>query len=329
MKRLKVVQIGALHDHAKHIIKSLKRLDDVFELMGYMVPEGECVDKPELYEDVKLLTEEEAFNIPDLDAVIIETGELNLTRYALMAAEKGIAVHMDKPGGTVLSDFEKLIETVKKKNIVFHTGYMYRYNPSVIKLMKDIRDGKLGEIYSVEGQMNCMHLPEKREWLNNFKGGEMFFLGCHMIDLIYRILGEPQEIIPLNCSTGMDGVNSEDYGMVVFKYPNGISFAQATACEPCGFMRRQLVVCGSKGRVQLSPFETMIDRDNLYTEVCEVFDNIYDWDNAGVKYRTENINRYDDMMRSFAEYVRGERKNPYTYDYELNLYKLILKSCNA
>ncbi len=327
MKRLKVVQIGALHDHAKHIIKTLKKLADVYEILGYVVPEGEEVDKPELYEDVRLLTEEEAFNIPDLDAVIIETGELNLTKYALKAVQKGIAVHMDKPGGTKLSDFEELIETAEKNNVVFHTGYMYRYNPAVIKLIRDIDEGKLGEIYSVEGQMNCMHTPEKRQWLNNFKGGEMFFLGCHMLDLIYRIMGEPQEVIPFNCSSGMDGVNSEDYTMAVLKYKNGVSFAQATACEPCGFMRRQLTVCGSKGRVQFSPFETMIDPENLYTEVCEVFEGIYDWNNAGLKYRTEIFDRYENMMRSFAEYVRGERTNPYTYDYELNLYKLLLKAC--
>ena len=31
---------------------------------------------------------------------------------SLMAAKAGKHVHMEKPGGTVLSDFEKLIETV-------------------------------------------------------------------------------------------------------------------------------------------------------------------------------------------------------------------------
>jgi hypothetical protein len=32
------------------------------------------------------------------------------------------------------------------------------------------------------------------------------------------------------------------------------------------------------------------------------------------------------MMRNFAEMVCG-KENPYTYDYELNLYKLILRAC--
>jgi hypothetical protein len=32
------------------------------------------------------------------------------------------------------------------------------------------------------------------------------------------------------------------------------------------------------------------------------------------------------MMRNFAEIVRG-KENPYGYDYELGLYRLILRAC--
>ena len=34
------------------------------------------------------------------------------------------------------------------------------------------------------------------------------------------------------------------------------------------------------------------------------------------------------MMYNFAEMIRG-KENPYSYDYELNLYKLILKACGG
>ena len=33
------------------------------------------------------------------------------------------------------------------------------------------------------------------------------------------------------------------------------------------------------------------------------------------------------MMLSFAKMVRGEQKNPYSYEYELDLFKTILKCC--
>jgi hypothetical protein len=33
------------------------------------------------------------------------------------------------------------------------------------------------------------------------------------------------------------------------------------------------------------------------------------------------------MMHCFAEYVTGKKENPYTYDYELELYKTVIKCC--
>ena len=41
----------------------------------------------------------------------------------------------------------------------------------------------------------------------------------------------------------------------------------------------------------------------------------------------EPFQRYEEMMRSFARNIRGETENPYTPDYELQLFKLILQCC--
>ena len=42
---------------------------------------------------------------------------------------------------------------------------------------------------------------------------------------------------------------------------------------------------------------------------------------------SETFDRYTDMLTSFAAMVRGEKQNPYTLDYELELYKTVLKAC--
>ena len=89
---------------------------------------------------------------------------------------------MDKPGGDTQEDYQSLMAYVKDKRIVFSLGYMYRFNPAVQRLMKMQNDGELGEIISVEAQMNCLHQPSKRDWLKKYKGGMMFFVGCHRHD---------------------------------------------------------------------------------------------------------------------------------------------------
>ena len=331
MRKVKIAQIGtSVNSHGNDIFNSLKRNSDIFEIVGFAFPENEREKFPKRivdFEQYKELTVEEILNNPEIEAVTVETEEVNLTKYALMAAEHKKHIHMEKPGGTEPLDFEKLIETAKMNKTVFHTGYMYRYNPYIMELKQQIKNGELGEIISVEAQMNCIHPKEVREWLSNFSGGMMFFLGCHLIDLICSIQGFPKRVIPFNKCSGIDSVTAEDFGMAVFEYENGISFAKTSAVEIGGFERRQLVVSGTKKTVELKPLEWYVEPGQLVTSR-----NTYssmDWNTAGTKEQSNPINRYDDMMRSFAKMVVGEKKNPWDYDYELELYKIIHKACGT
>ncbi len=340
MRKIKIAQIGVGHDHASAAIKTLQLLSDIYELVGFaIVPEDSLnlarhsyEGNKRFYEGVPELTVDEILNYEGLDAVCIETEDRALTKYALMAAEKGLHIQMDKPGGVSDEEFDKLIDLVSEKKLVFHTGYMYRYNPAVLSLKEDIKEGKFGEIISVEAQMNCIHKADKRDWLGNYPGGMLYFLGCHMIDLVYSIMGEPQEIIPLSCSSGVEGTTGQDFGMVVFKYENGISFAKSTAIEIGGFERRQLVVVGTKGTVELGPFEwpDYSIKDIFSPQVTGVREAYNDdWQVRGERHNSEIHGRYDAMFRAFADYVNGVKQNPVSYEYERSLHKLILKSCGV
>lgn len=330
MRKIKIAQIGInTNSHSNEIFGSLKKQSDIFEIAGYVLPENERERIPHKvndYADYKELALDEVLNDPQIEAVIIETDEIYLTKYALMAAKAGKHIHMEKPGGISLMDFEDLITVMKNTGKVFHIGYMYRYNPYIQELMAQIKNGDLGEIISVEAQMNCSHPVATRQWLGNLPGGMMFFLGCHLIDLVLQIQGQPDRIIPCNKCSGVDGVAGEDFGMAVFEYHNGISFVKTTAVELGGFERRQLVVNGTKATVELKPLEWFLpDAKRLQTH--RVVRNSRSWHQAYEKEISEPYDRYDPMMKSFAEYIRGEKKNPYSPEYELQLYKTVLKAC--
>lgn len=233
---------------------------------------------------------------------------------------------MEKPGGCKLADFETLVDRLKTQNLTFSLGYMYRFNPVIRETIERVKNGEFGKIFSVEAHMDCKHDGKVREWLANFPGGMMFFLGCHLIDLIYRIQGEPEEVIPYNCSTGIDDIHTDDYGMVLFKYKDGLSFAKTSDNEHGGFLRRQLVISGEKGTIEIKPLEYYAP-DGMYTNFRESRET-GDWNKPWTHGKSKPYHRYDAMMRNFAELVRG-KQNPYSYDYELNLYKLILKSCGT
>lgn len=331
MRKIKIAQIGtSTNSHGNFIFNTLKKYDDMFEIVGFVFPENEREKFPERmvdFEGYNELALEDVLNNPEIEAVMIETEEIYLTKYALMAAEHKKHIHMEKPGGVILSDFEKLIKIVKENKTVFHTGYMYRYNPYICELKKQIEKGELGEIISVEAQMNCIHPKEVREWLSDVPGGMMFFLGCHLIDLIYSIQGEPKNIIPLNKCSGLDGIYAEDFGMVLFEYENGISFAKTSAVEIGGFERRQLVVSGTKKTVEIKPLEWAVESGELVTSRSIYSSN--DWNLSSEKEQSDPFERYSNMVISFGEMVRGEKENSMDYDYELNLYRTILKACKG
>lgn len=345
-KTLRIIQIGTQHDHAPEIYGELLTRKDTFELVGIVEDNEDYREKfrkEHRYEGPYFTWEQALAEKPD--AFTVETEEHGLVPWALKAVGAGYPVHMDKPGSENSSEFHRLCNLAKEKKLPLSLGYMYRYNPAVMHAKKLAEEGALGEIFSVEAQMSVRHTNEKRQWLSRFEGGMLYFLGCHLIDLVVSFCGFPEEVIPLNCNTGVEGNQSRDYGFCVLKYKNGVSFVKSCATEINGFDRRQLVVTGSKGTVEIRPLEIHFP-DGIFKDMdikelsakhfaCistlaqETLHNDKAWGHGSTELTYEPYGRYEAMMQAFASFVRGEAENPYTYDYEARLHDLILQCCRA
>ena len=330
MKKVKIAQIGTGHDHAAQNFNSILKQSDVFDVVGYARVENEDGVNFKKWSD-KEITLEQLFSTPDLEAVTVETFDLHLVKYAQMAADRGLHVFMDKPGSESCEDFERMLSTLKRKNKVFSIGYMYRYNYAVQEALRLKEAGKLGEIYSVEAQMSCDNPTWKREWLSAFQGGMTFYLGCHLVDLVYTFMGIPEEIIPYNASTGIFGVTAVDSGFCVFKYKNGASFIKSTTCEPGGYERRQLIICGSMGTLELRPLDWTDGADGQQTEIRACYreneSDFFPWLEAGKREKSKPQDRYDLMTRAFAEKIRQGTMNADEYEREARVHRLVLKAC--
>ena len=326
-KKLRVVHYGIGHDHSPQFLDCILKYPDLFEVVGVCEPNEEMLDKFsefEVYGKVPRLSEEEMFALTDIDAAIVEAYDLDLVRYAQKCADKGWHIHMDKAAGTDIKAYKKLLSTVKEKKLVFQMGYMYRYNSKVKYALERKKSGELGEIYHVDAFMNTRHPKEKREWMSKLPGGDMLYLGCHMVDLIYSFMGVPRRIAPFNKRTRLEGVDYVDNACAVFEYEKGVGIACASAVEVNGFGRRQLVVAGSLETIEIKPLE-----DPTIMKICNISESSTYSDEARVEIATPNPSsiRYDEMMQDFAAFVRGEKENPYSLEYEYQLQLLILAAC--
>ena len=192
---------------------------------------------------------------------------------------------------------------------------MYRYNPCVEELLRRVEADELGKIVSIEAQMNTCYFDIDRQWFENFPGGNMFFLGGHLIDFILRIKGLPKCVTPFNCCTGKDGITAKDFAMAVLSYDDGCCLVKSAANEVGG--RRHLVVSGTKATAIIDPIEASAN-GGLYGRLTQT---------GREDFVSEPFGRYNAMMESFAEMVRGDAANPYSYDYELELFRVLLKCC--
>ena len=328
--RIRIAQVGTNGmTHASQTLVSILKQSDIFELVAVSEPVDEWklnLQSPP-YRDVPHMTAEQLLDSDDIDAVAIETNEEKSTGYAQLFADRGIAVHLDKPGSPDCASFERLARTLQRKSLPFHLGYMYRFNPLIVRAMKEIEAGTFGDIISVEAQMSCLHTDQTRTRLERFPGGMMYYLGCHLVDLIYRIQGMPDEIMPLNSSTGRGGVMTEDYGFAALRYKNGISFIKTSAAEVNGFARRQLVISGTRATLEIKPLEEFRGGKLAAKGRFTLIDKAVSWGDCSEKWESEEFDRYDAMMRDFACQIRGEYGSPYGYDYEIAVHRMLMRCC--
>ncbi len=335
MNPIKVVQLGTWKfAHGAHIMQCMRSMPHVYEILGVCEPDEACrkeAMKDPTYAGLKWLSLEQIDQLPELDAVIVETKEVDQAVDALPFAQKGIPIHLEKPGGSKTEDFEALIEAVKNSGSVLQAGYMYRYNPAILQAQKMVSEGKIGEIIRMDAQMSVRYDKRMLEMLSALPGGMMYYLGCHMIDLMYLFQGEPQEVYPFCRCSELCGTDAQDSGLTVYRYPKGNSTVRTMACEVGGGDRRGMVLTGTKGTIEIQNFEIPLVAPPITnanrTSLCVTY---YPESHPTVltteKMTFSPYGRYDAMMLDFARMVKGEKKNPYAPEQELSLFRLLMRS---
>ena len=191
---------------------------------------------------------------------------------------------------------------------------MYRYNPAVQKSIELINEGKLGEIYSINAEMSTYHPKEYKKWLTNFGGGIMYILGCHLIDLIVYIMGKPNKVYPFLKHTKLDGIDFADNDLAVMEYEKALVRVFVSSVEVNGFGRRQFMVSGSKGTVNICPIERPLTM--TYSDIG-ITDATYEDRKIFIPFEDNTATgRYDEMMKDFYTYIKGTKENPFTYEHE-------------
>ena len=173
MRKLRVIHYGIAHDHSVFAMQMLRRYPDVFEIVGVCEPDETArrvFGGKDEYAGLPWLSEDEVLSREDIDAAFCEGFELRSVSDAQKCLDRGLHVHLDKPGGTDLAAFRRLLDTATEKKLTFQMGYMYRYNPAVLYMHDLISDGRIGEITAIDAQMSTQHDMRVNKLLSGLHG---------------------------------------------------------------------------------------------------------------------------------------------------------------
>ena len=329
MKKIRIGQIGVCHEHASGKINTLRAMPDVFEIVGIVDDRNSTSAKfagSDLvpYEGLKWMTEEELFHVPGLQAVTVETPNSDLVSTALRCMERGLAMHMDKPGGEELELFGRLRKGCEDRNLPFQMGYMFRHNPAIQFAQGMVREGCLGEIFEIQANMSHNYGGDAYQaYLGEFKGGIMFNLGCHLIDFIVPMLGRPERIVPFLKSAPGFPDPIKNNCLTIIEYPHATVTLRACSFEVEGLPNRRLKICGTKGTIDLCPLERF-DGNPLQMRLSLLEGNPeYAAGTHTVDFGVQ-CDRYANQLLELAKTVNGAMQNPYGYEHDYLVQEILL-----
>ncbi|MGN1053225.1 MAG: Gfo/Idh/MocA family protein [Candidatus Scatosoma sp.] len=325
-KKVRIGIFGVGHNHGAAAIKALRQRNDV-EIVGLCGEDPETLKRrleehADVYQGIPVKTKEELFACP-IEAAMVETAVPALVPTARECAERGLHVHMDKPAGTDLEEYGKLLELIEKKGLCFQTGYMYRYNAGIRYLINKIREGKLGRIYNVTAQMSTKHPVWFKKQLMSYgvKAPVMYIFGGHLLDLCLQIKGEPVSLQSFHTRSQNDGLDFEDTSLAVLGYNDGTATVRVSSSEINGWGKREFTVYGEKGTVSVSPIECPMIVRETYLENSEP------WKDRYTTVQIKETGRYDTMTEEFVAQIRGDMPRETDFRHEYLLQKYTLLSC--
>lgn len=331
-KKIRIAQIGVLHEHASGKINSLKMLPDYFEILGIAAENPKAEKKHrngKLYKDLPWMSKEDLIQLPGLEAVAVETEMTDLLPTAIQCAQKGLHMHLDKPLGQKLDDCRKMLDVCRANQVIMQPGYMYRTNQGVRLAIKAVREGWLGDVYDVCANMDRNDVsPGFRKWLATYRGGGMYDFGSHLVDFIVEMLGAPKEIKVFEKPDPKDGLS--DNTLSVLLYDRAIVQLRVNQRNPVGNSERFLSITGTKGRFELHPLEDWKTDPKTgkvvpLNVVLTLKEGNSEYKAGTHRLQLEPFNdRYVGQLIDFAKFIRGEKKNPYTFEHELLVQKTIL-----
>lgn len=203
-------------------------------------------------------------NNKDINIVTVAIPDQQHKKVSCDLLRAGKHVLCEKPLALTREDVEEIVRVADESGCKFMVGQICRFTPAFEKAKEIIESGTIGEIYFVESEYAHDYMKIVDNWRSDPKRHGVIGGGCHAVDLLRWLAGDPKEVFAYGTHKLLPQVEYDDATIAIMKFDENVAgkVFVSTGCKRDYTMRT--VIYGTKGTLicdNTSPTMTLFVTD--------------------------------------------------------------------
>lgn len=184
---------------------------------------------------------------PEIQAVTVAVPDQLHAELTCALLRAGKHVLCEKPLALTRDDVQKIIRAADESGRMCMVGQICRYTPAFEKAKEIIDSGEIGEVYFAESEYAHDYMYLVDNWRADPKRHGVIGGGCHAVDLLRWLVGDPTEVFAYGTHKLLPQVPYDDATIAVMKFGEGVigKVFVSTGCKRDYTMRT--LIYGTKG----------------------------------------------------------------------------------
>lgn len=204
-------------------------------------------------------------NNKEIDVVTVAIPDQEHVKVSCDLLRAGKHVLCEKPLALTREDIEEMVRVADESDSKFMVGQICRFTPAFEKAKEIIDSGTIGEIYFAESEYAHDYMKLVDNWRSDPNRHGVIGGGCHAIDLLRWLVGDPKEVFAYGTHKLLPQVAYDDATVAIMKFDENVmgKVFVSTGCKRNYTMRT--VIYGTKGTLicdNTSPTMTLFVTDD-------------------------------------------------------------------
>lgn len=254
----------------------------------------------------------------DIDAIVISTPHWLHCDEALMAADAGKHVLVEKPMATSLHDCDRMIAAFRDRGLVLSVGYHQRFRESNARTRQLIREGAIGTVRCIQMSALFDITSMRRDggfdgswqwWTDQRAVAHLINSAPHNIDLCRWWLESELISVAARSETFREENPNENTTMALLSYANGVmsTFWSSSVIPDPGFDGEsfRFRIMGDEGAIDLDPYnELQLCRNGQRDTISK--QPAVGHEDANSAFAMNRMQAYCDQMQGFVNSINGQ-----------------------